>query len=105
MLEGKNVNLRVMKKEELPLFAEWINQPEFFGECNPLRQTSKAEIEKNYDKGTLEQTGFIIEKKDGTKIGFIFAFCIMHPAYKQLEIGYFLVPSERGKGYCAEAVR
>jgi RimJ/RimL family protein N-acetyltransferase len=28
----------------------------------------------------------------------------LHPAGRQLEIGYSLVPSERGKGYCTEAV-
>lgn len=27
MLEGKNVNLRVMEKEDLPLFAEWLSLP------------------------------------------------------------------------------
>ena len=105
MLEGKNVNLRIMEKEDLPLFAEWVNKPEFFGEYNPLRQTSKMEIEKDFDKSTLEQTGFIIEKKDGSKIGFICHFILVHPAGKLLEIGYSLVPSERGKGYCTEAVR
>ncbi|MCJ7422745.1 GNAT family N-acetyltransferase, partial [Candidatus Bathyarchaeota archaeon] len=105
MLEGKLSNLRVIEKEDLPLLAEWINKPEVLGEYNPLRQMSRKEMEKDYDERKLEQTEFFIEKKDGTKIGFIFAFCIMHPAYKQLEIGYFLVPSERGKGYCAEAVR
>ena len=105
MLEGKNVNLRIMEKEDLPLFAEWVNKPELFGEYNPLRQTSKMEIEKDFDKSTLEQTGFIIEKKDGSKIGFICHFILVHPAGKLLEIGYSLVPSERGKGYCTEAVR
>jgi len=64
LLEGKNVNLRVMEKKDLPLFAEWVNKPEFFGEYNPLRQTSKTEIEKDFDKSTLEQTGFIIERSD-----------------------------------------
>jgi RimJ/RimL family protein N-acetyltransferase len=105
LLEGKNVNLRIMEKEDLPLFAEWVNKPEFFGEYNPLRQISKAEIEKDFDKSTLEQTGFIIEKKDGSKIGYICHFILVHPAGKLLEIGYSLVPSERGKGYCTEAVR
>ena len=66
MLEGKTVHLRVLEKDDLPLFAEWINRPEFFGEYNPLRQISKTEIEKDFDKSTLEQTGFIIEKKDGS---------------------------------------
>ena len=105
MLEGKLVNLRVMEKEDLPLFAEWVNKPEFFGEYNPLRQIPKMEIEKDLDKSTLEQTGFIIEKKDGSKIGYICHFTLAHPAGKLLEIGYSLVPSERGKGYCTEAVR
>jgi diamine N-acetyltransferase len=104
LLEGKNVNLRVIEKEDLPLFAEWVNKPEFFGEYNPLRQMSKAEIEKDYDKGTLEQTGFIIEKKDGSKIGYICHFVLVHPVGKLLEIGYSLVPSERGKGNGTEAV-
>ena len=63
MLEGKNVNLRVMEKEDLPLFAEWLNNPEVFGQYNPLLQLSKKEVEKNYDDRKLEQTEFIIEKK------------------------------------------
>jgi len=105
VLEGENVNLRVMEKEDLPLFAEWFNKPEVFGEYNPLRQTSRAEIEKDFEKGTLELTAFIIEKKDGSKIGFICHFTLTHPAGKLLEIGYSLVPNERGKGYCTEAVR
>jgi len=105
LLEGKNVNLRVMEKEDLPLFAEWANKPEFFGEYNPLRQTSRAEIEKDFEKGTPEGGDFIIEKKDGSKIGFICHFTLTHPAGKLLEIGYSLAPTERGKGYCTEAVR
>jgi len=41
LLEGKNVNLRIMEKEDLPLFAEWANKPEVFGEYNPLYQMSR----------------------------------------------------------------
>ena len=105
MLEGKNVNLRIVEKEDLPLFAEWVNKPEFLGEYNPLRQLSRTEIEKGYEKSSLEQGEFIIEKKDGSKIGYIWHFTMVHPAAKLLEIGYFLVPSETGKGYCSEAAK
>jgi ribosomal-protein-alanine N-acetyltransferase len=94
-----------MEKEDLSLFVEWANEPEYFGEYNPLRQLSKTEMEKDFDKGGHEEMGFIIEKKDGSKIGYICHFTLMHPAGKLLEIGYSLVPSERGKGYCTEAVR
>jgi len=101
LLEGKNVNLRVCEKENLPLVAEWLNDPEYFGVYNPLVQHSKPELEKEYDKLTPETKWFFIEKKDGSKVGSIFHF----PLGKLLEIGYSLIPSERGKGYCTEAVK
>ena len=104
MLEGKNVNLRIMEKEDLPLIAEWFNKPEVFGEYNPLHQVSRTEAEKMFEN-PHEEKSFIIEKKDGSKIGFIGHFYVLHVAVKQLEIGYSLVPSERRKGYCTEATQ
>ena len=104
LLEGKTVNLRVMEKEDFPLFAEWANKPEVFGEYNPLFQVSKTQAEKMFE-GPHEEKPFIIEKKDGSKIGFITHFYVLHVAGRQLEIGYSLVPSERGKGYCTEATQ
>jgi RimJ/RimL family protein N-acetyltransferase len=104
LLEGKLVNLRVMEKEDLPQFSEWFNNPEVFGEYNPLRQLSNVEAEKMLES-PLELKPFIIEKKDGTKIGFIAHFHVLHPSGSKLEIGYALVPSERGKGYCTEAIQ
>ena len=103
MLEGKNVNLRVVEKEDLALLAEWYNDPEVFGQYNPLVQFSKKEIEKNYEERELQQTEFIIEKKDGSKVGYVWHFSI--PLPRLLEIGFFLIPKERGKGYCSEAVK
>jgi ribosomal-protein-alanine N-acetyltransferase len=103
LLEGKKVNLRVMEKEDLPLIAEWFSSPEVFGEYNTLRQMSKTEAEKMLES-PLELKQFLIEKKDGSKIGFAGHFYVLHPAGRQLEIGYSLVPNERGKGYCTEAV-
>jgi RimJ/RimL family protein N-acetyltransferase len=104
LLEGKNVNLRLMEKEDLPLFAEWFNKPEVFGEYNPLHQASRVDLEKILESPN-ESKPFIIEKKDGSKIGFLTHFNVLHIAGKQLEIGYSLVPDERGKGYCSEAVQ
>jgi ribosomal-protein-alanine N-acetyltransferase len=106
LLEGKNVNLRVMEKDDLPLFAEWVNKPEVFGEYNPLHQMSKTEVEKMLDNSS-DLKPFIIEKKDGSKIGFIVHFHVLHlgTGTKHLEIGYALVPDERGKGYGTEALK
>jgi len=101
LLEGRNVNLRVVEKEDLPLWADWNNNPEFFGEFIWFPQHSRTELTKRYDSLTPDNKWFFIEKKDGTKIGGIIYFL----AGNLLEIGYLLVPSERGKGYCSEAVK
>ena len=47
---------------------------------------------------------FFIEKKDGTKVGWITHFYVLHPAGRLLEIGYSTLPNERRRGYCSEAV-
>ena len=65
---------------------------------------SRTEVEKIFE-GPHEEKMFIVEKKDGSKIGFITHFYVLHVAFRQLEIGYSLLPSERGKGYCSEAVK
>jgi len=97
------VNLRIVEKEDLPLLAEWFSNSEVSGEYNPLHQMSKTEAEKMHETPN-ERKPFIVEKKDGSKIGFVTHFYVLHPAGKLLEIGYSLVPNERGKGYCTEAV-
>jgi RimJ/RimL family protein N-acetyltransferase len=101
LLEGKNVNLRIVEKEDLQLITEWTASPDFLGEYVVLWQRSRAEWQKKYDELTPEERWFLIEKKDGTKVGFI-----QHWRLKDSqELGYGVVPGERGKGYCSEAVR
>jgi len=101
LLEGKNVNLRIMEKEDLPLVVEWANSSEFGGEYEPLEQVSYTEVEKWHDNLGSEEKWFVIEKKDGTKIGQIFH----SPRGPYFAIGYKLLPKERNKGYCTEAVK
>jgi len=105
LLEGKNVNLRVVEKEDLLVIEGWVNSPEFFGEYFSPRQMSRAELEKMFESNPLEAKLFIIEKKDGTKIGQIGHFNMVSPYAKMLEIGYAVVPGERRKGYCTEAAQ
>jgi RimJ/RimL family protein N-acetyltransferase len=105
LLEGKNVNLRVMEKEDLPLFTEWFNSIEFSGEYFSPIQMSRAEVEKFYESTLFEMKVFIVEKKDGSEIGYFLHFNMLEPYAKMQEIGYGIVPSERGKGYCTEAAQ
>lgn len=103
MLEGKIVNLRVIEKEDIPLIVEWQNSLEVQGDYQFFPQMSKAEMEKEIEKLSSDPLWklFVIEKKDGSKVGSI----VHYPAARLVEIGYSLIPSERGKGYCSEAVQ
>jgi RimJ/RimL family protein N-acetyltransferase len=101
MLEGRNVNLRIIEKGGLSIVKEWVNDPEFMGEYEPISQETLTDLEKEYDKLT-EGQWFFIEKKDGSKIGYVAHFLA---GGKLTSLGYSLVPSERGKGYGSEAIQ
>ena len=61
MLEGKNVNLRVTEKEDLPLIGEWLNNPEFFGQYFAPLQRSKAEMEKMLENNGSDSGSGVLE--------------------------------------------
>jgi len=56
-------------------------------------------MQKMYDNLSPEERWFLVEKKDGSKVGNIGH----RPVGKTQEIGYAILPSERKKGYCSEA--
>jgi RimJ/RimL family protein N-acetyltransferase len=87
------------------LIQEWMNNPKFMGEYLPITQWSRTELDKAPEASPFEPKWFFIEKKDGSKIGYIFHFNMLHVIGKYLEIAYALLPSERGKGYCTEATQ
>jgi len=68
--------------------------------CHALAEIG-AEWQRKYDELPPEEKWFLIEKKDGTKVGFIQRW----PVKNSQELGYAIVPGERGKGYCTEAVQ
>jgi ribosomal-protein-alanine N-acetyltransferase len=105
LLEGNNVNLRIVEKEDVPLAHEWMNDPKFTGEFIGPIQMTREEFEKTGSSSPFAMKGFFIEKKDGTKIGLINHFTQYLGMGELLEIGYMMAPNERGKGYCTEAVQ
>lgn len=102
------MNLRVLERDDLDFLAESINDIDFDNEFLPISQTSKAEVLRKFESPSqvaimCERQRFIIEKKNGTRIGTI-AHWLAQPE-RFLEIGYDVVRSERGKGYGSEAVQ
>ncbi len=90
-----------MEKEDLPWALKWGNNPKFGGEHEPLEQMSMTELEAWYDKPRPDEKWFIIEKKNKSKVGQI----SYTPSGSCYEIGYRLIPEERGKDYCTEAAK
>ena len=108
MLEGKRINLRIAEKEDVLLLVQWFNDVEFAGDYQHFPvQTSKVQLEKRILEQKISQTewvDFIIEKKDGTEIGWA-AHYISAPNFGWTEIGYAIIPNERNKGYGTEAIQ
>jgi len=94
-----------MEKEDLPQITEWFNNTEFHREYMGPFAVRRAEMEKVLEVNPFEMKWFFIEKKDGSKIGYIWHAYMLNSYMKMLELGYGLVPSERGKGYCTEAAQ
>jgi len=107
LLEGKNIRLRLRDREDLDFFFEFWNNINYYGEYEAIQpQISRAEAEKRIENPTktdVDWTWFVIEKNDGTKIGFILHFTNQPRGW--IEIGYALMPEEMGKGYGTEAVK
>ena len=103
------MNLRVMERDDVDFLVECRNDIGFWGEYVPIgEQISKAEWMKYFDSPSslailTEGKTFIVQKKDGIKIGIIHHR--LNQPYKWMEISYFFTPSERRKGYGTEAVQ
>jgi RimJ/RimL family protein N-acetyltransferase len=98
VLQGKTINLRNASKDDVSLVMRWWSDPQYMGEYQDTTMLSEEELEKVMLEKTIF---FIIEKKDGAKIGHIGAWMMG----KTMEIGFALVPNERRKGYGAEAIQ
>jgi RimJ/RimL family protein N-acetyltransferase len=107
LLEGRNVNLRLMEREDVDFMVQLRNDLDSNVYVS-VKQLTRAEMTKDLENpGPLalmtERKQFIIEKKDGTKIG-LMRHWVVQPS-RHVEIGYLMIPEERGKGHCSEAAQ
>jgi RimJ/RimL family protein N-acetyltransferase len=98
-----------MERDDVDFLAEHLNDIDCMGEYwSDIDQSSKSERMKQFDNPSnmfilLEAKKFIIEKKDGTRIGEIRHF--LDKPHHLMELACWLVPSERKKGYATEATQ
>ena len=98
-----------MEREDIDFLAGHLNDVNCMGEYwSDIEQVSKSELMKGYDNPSnlfilLEAKKFIIQNKDGTRIGEIRHF--LGKPGNLMELACWLVPSERKKGYATEATQ
>jgi RimJ/RimL family protein N-acetyltransferase len=81
-----------------------MNDISFMGEFIFSRQQSLAETEKKlFSEFSEDWANFIVEKKDGTRIGVVLQFTSNVAFVDIVEIGCLITQEERGKGYSTEA--
>jgi RimJ/RimL family protein N-acetyltransferase len=103
------VNLRVVESDDVDFDLRCHNDECFWSDYLPIEeQMTKSEWMKTFVNPTEFQKMialklFVIQRKDGTKIGGIYHRT--NQPYGTMEIGYFLLPNERRKGYGTEAVQ
>lgn len=92
------MNLRIAEKEDVSLLAEWVNDVELMGQYSDFpTQISKVQLEKRMFEPQLPQmewVDFIIQKKDGTRIGWMPHY-VSSQNFGWVETGVYLVPSVR----------
>jgi RimJ/RimL family protein N-acetyltransferase len=105
LLEGKNVNLRIAEKDDVDFLVEFTNDVNLQGEFMRIERLSKAEWTRAFYDPSNSREGkmFIIQKRDGTRIGR--AHYRLNEPYGWTEIRYSLFPNERRRGYGTEAVQ
>lgn len=91
----------------MDFFFEFWNAIDCYGEFEAIQpQMSRVEAEKRIESAETTDVGwtwFVVEKKDGTKIGFIVHFTAQPSQH--VEVGYALIPKEKRKGYGTEALQ
>ncbi len=102
MIRGKTVRLRPFSLEDIDFLLRWNNDPDYSGEFEPLEPVSRGELEEWLPREKPGQLWYIIETADGEKVGQIVG---RHQENGSVQIGYRVIPSARGRGYCTKATR
>lgn len=109
MKEGKKVNIRPVRREDIELLDSWKNNVDIEGHFNDFGFEGNTSLMAGFEKTGLiddHQANIMVEDKSGTVVGSVSYHPVVYgpkPVHKVFGIGIHLVPEARGKGYGAEA--
>lgn len=108
ILEGRNVDLKLVEKDDFAQYAEWMQDGDFLGPFwAASRHRTRQEMEKDFAEPKnpgMEFTRYYIQRKDGGRVGLAF-YAYGSQLHGWMEVAYIIDVPERGKGYATEAVQ
>ena len=108
MIEGKNINLRLAREEEIPVFVNIVNRISEVGDYWPKLMVTEQQQHERFNKDNFwgEDSGKLhVVDKDDNLVGAIMFFKSFEYT-DGYEIAYrILKPEHRGKGYMSDALK
>lgn len=109
MLRGKHVNLRTVRRADLPKLLELRSEIRARGQYFPLNLPTEVSMQRSFEEdgmwGKTDGTMLVVDAVTDRIIGSVSYFNAQHYYDATKEIGYILYdPADRGKGYGTEAV-
>lgn len=108
MIEGKNINLRLMRRDDLETYVRLTNDTTAPGAFYPLVVWTMTETEQLFNEHGFfsDKSGrLLITNKEDEMIGFV-SYFKGSPYMNGYELGYKIFnPKDHGKGYTTEAVK
>lgn len=101
------VRIREVKDEEVPEIRRWLDDPRFRSEFLAFGRDSDSAVSDklgNVVHGTEEASYLAVERiKNSKLVGLLFSHKV--PYFQYFEVGFYVIPEERSKGYGAEAMK
>ena len=108
MIKGKNIDLRLVKEEEVPVVNELFSDILGRGEYYPIGFRSLVSEKKRYEESGFwsQDMGWLLVTDKGNRILGTLGFFKTAPYVDGYELGAIIYKEEdRGKGYITEAVK
>ncbi len=109
MLRGNRINLRTVRRADLPKLLELRSEVRARGQYYPMNLPSEVSLINSFEKdgmwGSDDGTLLVVDKNSDRIMGSVFYFNAQHYYDAAKEVGYILYdPADRGKGYGTEAL-
>jgi RimJ/RimL family protein N-acetyltransferase len=103
-IRGEAVDLHTIEEEDLPFLREWVNDPRVWRGIDRATPSNATQQRAFYEEVVCDEGSVtLLLCADGTPVGMVGLEGIDERA-GSAEVGYWVVPDERGQGYATEAV-